>query len=241
MPQVASLKVKPRERAGKGAARATRRADLVPGVVYGGKAEPTLIAIEPRTLNTLMHNPNFRITIFDMEIEGAKSERTMAMDVQVHPVTDRPIHIDFRRVDKTTAVRVPVPVRFFNEGASPGIKMGGVLNIVRHDIEVRVKPDEIPDHIDVDLTGLKIGDSVHINAITLPKGVKPTLARNFTICSIAPPTVFVEAEVTTAAATPAEGEAAAPSAGATPASPGSAPAAAKAAPAADAKAAPKKK
>jgi len=245
MPQVASLKVQPRERAGKGAARATRRADLVPGVVYGGKAEPTLISVEPRTLVTLMHNPNFRITIFDMEVEGAKPQRTMAMDVQLHPVTDRPIHVDFRRVDKNTSVKVPVPVRFLNEAGSPGIKVGGVVNIVRHDIEVRVKPDEIPDHIDVDLTGLKIGDSVHINAITLPKGVKPTVARNFTICSIAPPTVFVEAEVATTAAA-AEGDAAAPAADgkAAPAAPGAAAPAAggkAAAPAADAKAPAKKK
>jgi large subunit ribosomal protein L25 len=256
MPQVASLKVQPRERAGKGAARATRRADLVPGVVYGGKAEPTLISVEPRTLVTLMHNPNFRITIFDMEVEGAKAERTMAMDVQVHPVTDRPIHVDFRRIDKNTSVKVPIPVRFLNDGASPGIKVGGVLNIVRHDIEVRAKPDDIPDHIDVDLTGLKIGDSVHINAITLPKGVKPTVSRNFTICSIAPPTVYVEAEVATTT-TPAEGEAAAAATGAAAgAAPGAAAGAAapaaggkaaapaaggKAAPAADAKAPAKKK
>jgi len=249
MPQVASLKVKPRERAGKGAARATRRSDLVPGVVYGGKAEPTLISVEPRTLVSLMHNPNFRVTLFDMEIEGAKAERTMAMDVQLHPVSDRPIHVDFRRVDKNTAVKVPIPVRFLNEAASPGIKVGGVLNIVRHDIEVRVKPDDIPDHIDVDLTGLKIGDSIHINALTLPKGVKPTIARNFTVCSIAPPTVYVEEVVeTAAAATPAEGDAAAAAAPAGDAKAGDAKAAAPAAgakgaaaPAGDAKAAPAKK
>lgn len=240
MPQVTSLKVQPRERAGKGAARATRRSDLVPGVVYGGKAEPTLIAVDPRALVALMHKPDFRITQFEMEVEGKKAERTMAMDVQMHPVTDRPIHVDFRRIDKNTAVKVPIPVRFLNEGASPGIKVGGVLNIVRHDIEVRAKPDDIPDHIDIDLTGLKIGDSVHINAITLPKGVKPTIARNFTVCSIAPPTVYVEAE-TTAAATPAEGDAAAaaPAAGDAKAAPGAAPAAGAkaAAPAGDAKAA----
>lgn len=243
MPQVTALKVKPRERAGKGAARATRRADLVPGVVYGGKAEPTLISVDPRELNAMMHKPNFRVTIFEMEIEGAKSERTMAMDVQIHPVTDRPIHVDFRRIDKNTAVRVPIPVHFINEVASPGIKMGGVLNIVRHDIEVYVKPDDIPPYIEVDLTGLKIGDSVHINALNLPKTLKPTVARNFTVCSIAAPTVMTEVETTTAAA---EGDAAAPAAGAAAAAPAAggkaaAPAAGgKAAPAAAA-AAPKKK
>jgi large subunit ribosomal protein L25 len=211
MPQVTTLQVKPRERAGKGAARATRRADLIPGVVYGGKAEPTLIAVEPRALTALMHKENFRVTIFEMEIEGGKKERTMAMDVQIHPVTDRAIHVDFRRIDKNTEVRIPIPVRFLNEAASPGIKLGGVLNIVRHDIEVYCKPDDIPDHIDVDLTGLKIGDSVHINALNLPKTLKPTVARNFTVCSIAAPTVMTETETTAAAA---EGDAAAPAAGA---------------------------
>lgn len=238
MPQVTTLQVKPRERAGKGAARATRRADLVPGVVYGGKAEPTLISVEPRELNALMHKPNFRVTIFEMEIEGGKKERTMAMDVQLHPVSDRPIHVDFRRIDKNTAVRVPIPVRFLNEAASPGIKMGGVLNIVRHDIEVYVKPDDIPDHIDVDLTGLKIGDSVHINALGLPKTLKPSIARNFTVCSIAPPTVMTETETTTAAAAEGDAAAAAPAAGDAKAAAGGD---AKAAAPAAAAAAPKKK
>ncbi len=241
MPQVTTLSVKLRERAGKGAARATRRADLVPGVVYGGKAEPTLIAVEPVALSALMHKSNFRVMIFEMEIEGGKKERTMAMDVQTHPVTDRAIHVDFRRIDKNTEVRVPIPVHFLNEAASPGIKQGGVLNIVRHDIEVYCKPDDIPDFINVDLTGLKIGDSVHINSLGLPKTLRPTVARNFTVCSIAPPTVMAEVETTAAAAdataAPAAGAAAAaPAAGAKAAAPA---AGAKAAPAAAA--APKKK
>ena len=144
----------------------------------------------------------------------------MAMDVQLDPVSDKPLHADFRRIEKDTLVRVPIPVRFHNEGASPGIKVGGVLNIVRYDIEVRARPDDLPDHIDVDLTGLGIGDSVHINAITLPQGVKATIARNFTICTIAPPTVMTVEEETPAAtaataegaAAPAEGAAAAPGA-----------------------------
>jgi large subunit ribosomal protein L25 len=213
-------------------------------VIYGGSQEATLIALEPKTLVALMHDPAFKTNIFEVEI-GGKKQRTMAMDVQLDPVSDRPIHADFRRIEKDTLVRVPVPVRFHNEGASPGIKVGGVLNIVRHDVEVRGKPDDLPDHIDIDLTGLEIGDSVHINAVTLPSGVKPTIARNFTICTIAPPTVMTVEEEKPAAAATAEGAAApaagaaAPAAGAAAAA-GAKPAAGAAAPAAGAKPAAKK-
>ncbi|MBX7200797.1 MAG: 50S ribosomal protein L25/general stress protein Ctc, partial [Rhodospirillaceae bacterium] len=227
MPKTSSLQVQGRDRAGKGAARATRRGGLVPGVIYGGNQEATLIALEPKILVSLMHDPAFKTNIFEVEI-GGKKQRTMAMDVQLDPVSDQPLHADFRRIEKDTLVRVPIPVRFHNEGASPGIKVGGVLNIVRHDVEVRGLADDLPDHIDVDLTGLEIGDSVHINAITLPKGIKPTIARNFTICTIAPPTVMTAEEeaATTAAATAAEGDAAAaPAAGAAAPAAGAAPAA----------------
>jgi large subunit ribosomal protein L25 len=216
MPKTSSLQVQGRDRAGKGAARATRRGGLVPGVIYGGNQDATLIALEPKVLTALMHDPAFKTNIFEVEI-GGKKQRTMAMDVQLDPVSDKPLHADFRRIEKDTLVRVPIPVRFINEGASPGIKVGGVLNIVRHDVEVRGRPDDLPDHIDVDLTGLGIGDSVHINAVKLPDGIKQTIARNFTICTIAPPTVMTAEEETpaaAAAATPAEGAAAAPAAGA---------------------------
>ncbi len=216
MPKTSSLQVTGRDRAGKGAARATRRDGLVPAVIYGGNQDATLIALEPKTLVALMHDPAFKTNIFEVEV-GGKKQRTMAMDVQLHPVSDQPIHADFRRIEKDTLVRVPIPVRFHNEGASPGIKVGGVLNIVRHDVEVRARPDDLPDHIDVDLTGMKIGDSVHISAVKLPDGVKPTIARDFTICTIAAPTVMTAEEETPtagAAATPAAGAAAAPAAGA---------------------------
>jgi len=232
MPKTSSLQVQGRDRAGKGAARAVRRGGMVPAVVYGGSQDATLIALEPRVLVSLMHDPAFKTNIFEMELNG-KKQRTMAMDVQLDPVSDQPLHADFRRIEKDTLVRVPVPVRFFNEAAAPGIKVGGVLNIVRHDIEVRGKPDDLPDHIDVDLTGLGIGDSVHINAIKLPDGIKPTIARNFTICTIAPPTVQTEEEKPTAEAAAAEGAAAAPAEGAAAAGAKAAPGAA--APAAGAK------
>ena len=231
MPKTSSLQVQGRDRAGKGAARATRRGGLVPGVIYGGNQDATLIALEPRVLVALMQDPAFKTNIFEMDLSG-KKQRTMAMDVQLDPVSDKPVHVDFRRIEKDTLVRVPIPVRFINESASPGIKVGGVLNIVRHDVEVRGRPDDLPDHIDVDLTGLGIGDSVHINAVGLPNGIKPTIARNFTICTIAPPTVQTEEEKPVAAA-----EGAAPAAGATAAAPG---AAAPAAGKGDAKAAPAK-
>lgn len=231
MPTTSTLAVQGRDRAGKGAARATRRQGLVPGVIYGGQETATLIALEPKILVSLMHDPAFKTNIFEVEISG-KKQRTMAMDVQLDPVSDQPVHADFRRIEKDTVVRVPIPVRFLNEGAAPGIKVGGVLNIVRHDVEVRGRPDDLPDHIDIDLTGLEIGDSVHINSVVLPKGIKQTIARNFTICTIAPPTVMTAEEETPAAgaataegvAAPAAGAAAAPGA-----APGAAPAGGKAA------------
>ena len=184
MPTTSTLQVQGRDRAGKGAARATRRNGLVPGVIYGGSQDATLIALEPKTLVTLMHDPAFKTNIFEVEI-GGKKQRTMAMDVQLDPVSDKPVHVDFRRIEKDTVVRVPIPVRFLNEAASPGIKRGGILNVVRHEIQVRCPADAIPEHFDVDLTGLEIGDSVHISAITLPEGVKPTTTeRDFTVATI---------------------------------------------------------
>ncbi len=189
-----ALTVQGRDGAGKGAARATRRAGLVPGVIYGDNKEPILIAIEPRDLIAQMHRPGFSTHIFDIELDG-KSHRAMAQDVQMHPVRDVPIHVDFRRIGKNTVVTVEVPVHFSNELASPGIKRGGVLNIVRHEIEVRARPDDLPEQFDIDLTGLDIGDSVHISALTMPDGVAPTITdRDFTICTIAPPTVVAAAE-----------------------------------------------
>ena len=189
-----ALTVQGRDGAGKGAARATRRAGLVPGVIYGDNKEPILIAIEPRVLIAQMHKPGFSTHIFDIELDGT-SHRAMAQDVQMHPVRDVPIHVDFRRIGKNTVVTVEVPVHFTNELASPGLKIGGVLNIVRHEIEVRARPDDLPEQFEIDLSGLEIGDSVHISAVALPDGIKPTITdRDFTICTIAAPTVSVAAD-----------------------------------------------
>jgi len=252
MTDVHSLAAELRERAGKGAARATRRAGRVPAVVYGNKATPTLISLEPRELDRELHKAGYYTTLFDLEVDG-KSERVLPRDVHFDPVTDRPIHVDFMRVTDKTRVHVHVPVAFKNEGLSPGIKRGGVLNIVRHDIDVFCQAGEIPNVIVIDVEGLEIGDSVHISMVKLPAGVKPAIAeRDFTIATIAPPTVHTtEAEETAAAAAAAaaaapegavEGAVAGAAPGAPGAAPGAAPTPAKGAPAAaPAKAAAEKK
>ncbi len=189
MAETSALTVQGRDRAGKGVARAIRREGLVPGVIYGDNKDPVLIAMELRELTVAMHRPGFATQIFDITV-GKDTHRAMAQDVQLDPVKDVPIHVDFRRIGKNTVVTVEVPVHFFNELESPGLKRGGVLNVVRHTIEVRARPDDLPEQFEVDLTGLDIGDSVHISAITLPDGVAPTIKdRDFTICTIAPPTV----------------------------------------------------
>jgi len=228
MTDVHSLTAELRDRAGKGAARTTRRAGRVPAVVYGAKAAPTLISLEPRELDREIHKTGYYTTLFDIKVNGT-TERVLPRDVHFDPVTDRPIHVDFMRVTDKTRVRVHVPVTFTNEGLSPGLKRGGVLNIVRHEIDVYCQAGNIPNAIVIDIAGLDIGDSVHISMVKLAEGVKPAIAdRDFTIATIAPPTVHkTEAEEQAAAAAAAavatpEGAAAAPAAGA---APGAAPAA----------------
>jgi len=196
MADTSTLNVQSRERAGRGAARAIRRAGLVPGIIYGDRKEPTLISVDPRDLLTQMTQQGFNTRIFEIDVGGNK-HRAMAQEVQIHPVKDVPIHVDFRRIGKDTVVTVSVPVRFINEEEAPGITVGGVLNVVRHEIEVRGRPDDLPDVLVVDLTGMEIGDSVHMSAISLPDGITPIISdRDFTVCTVAPPTIMaVEEEV----------------------------------------------
>jgi large subunit ribosomal protein L25 len=227
MSEVHSLGALPRARAGKGAARQTRRDGRVPGVIYGNKQDPVMISLEPKEFTRELHKSGFFATLFDVALDGAK-HRVLPRDVQFDPVTDRPIHVDFLRVSADTKVHVNVPVIFRNELASPGLKRGGVLNIVRHDIELICAADRIPHELIVDLTGLDIGDSVHISAIKLPDGVAPAIAdRDFTVATIVAPSAQ-KGEAEAAAAAPAEGEAAAAAA---PAAGAAAPAAGAAAPA----------
>lgn len=190
MAEVQSLKVSPRERAGKGAARAARRAGLVPAVVYGDKQPPHLVTVDPKELGRQINRSAYYVTLFDIDVDG-KKQRVIPRDVQFDPVTDRPIHADFMRVNANTKLNVNVPVHFRNHEAAPGIKRGGVLNIVRHDIELVCSPDNIPQSIDIDLTGLEIGDGIHISMISLPEGVRPYIAdRDFTIATVAAPSAI---------------------------------------------------
>ena len=212
MSDVQNLSAELRSRAGKGAARQTRRGGRVPGVIYGNKQPATLISVEPRELLRQLRKKAFHATLFDIACDG-KKERVLPRDVQFDPVTDKPTHVDFMRVGENTRVYVDVPVVFQNEAQSPGLKRGGVLNIVRHEVELICSVDHIPQQITIDLAGLDIGDSVHISRVKLPEGVRPAIGvRDFTVATIAVPTVQkVETEV---AATPAEGEAAAAAAAA---------------------------
>lgn len=213
MAEAIELKAWPRQRSGKGGARAVRREGRIPGILYGDKQAPEPISVEYRAINQQIHTGHFQSTIFVLDVEGKKT-RVIPRAVQLDPVRDFPIHVDFLRLSKDALVTVDVPVRFLNEGASPGLKRGGVLNVVRHDIAVRCPADAIPDHFEVDLTGLEIGDSVHISAIKLPEGVRPTITdRDFTVATI----VGRAAEEPAASAAAAEAEEAAAQAAAAPA------------------------
>ncbi len=183
-----------RDRAGKGAARAVRRAGRVPGVIYGNKQEPVLISVNPVDLMKEIQKPGFFSHVYEVQV-GSDSYKVLARDLQVHPVNDMPVHVDFMRFSAKTRLAVEVGVEFINEEACPGLKEGGVLNVVRHEVELRCSPDSIPESLIADLAGLEIGDSVHISNITLPENVELTITdRDFTIATIAAPTVYTEAE-----------------------------------------------
>ena len=236
MSEVQNLSAELRSRAGKGAARQSRRDGRVPGVIYGDKKPATLISVAPRELMKELRKKAFHVTLFDIAIDGRK-ERVLPRDVQFDPVGDQPIHVDFMRVGEHTRVHVAVPVAFRNEAASPGLKRGGVLNVVRHEVELICDVDSIPREIEIDLEGLDIGDSVHISMVKLAEGVRPAIAgRDFTIATIEVPTIQkVEEEVK--APTEEEAAAAAAAAAGTPGAAGAPAGAPGAAPAAGAAAA----
>ena len=240
MAAVESVSAEARDRAGKGAARESRRNGRVPAVIYGDKKEPTLISLDPKEIDRHIHKKTFYATLLDVDVKGTK-HRVLPRDVQFDPVTDRTLHVDFQRIGKDTKVHVNVPVVVRNEAASPGIKRGGVLNIVRHEIEFICSPDAIPQSIEVDLTGLEIGGSIHIHAVKLPENAQLAVReRDFTVVSIGAPTGLKAEQqeaAEKAAAAAAAPVAAAPAAGA-PAAGGAAPAAGAAAGGAKAGAAP---
>ena len=187
MSDTLNLPAETRERAGKGASRALRREGRVPAVIYGGKEEPLAIHVEEKLLIKRLSTGHFLNSIIEIEV-GGKKLRTLPKDVAFHPVTDRPLHADFLRLSKDSTVHVNVPVLFINEEDSPGLKRGGVLNIVRHELELICDADKMPGDIQIDVTGLDIGDSIHISSVALPEGSTSAITdRDFTIATIIAP------------------------------------------------------
>jgi large subunit ribosomal protein L25 len=186
MSELLNLPAETRERAGKGASRAVRREGRVPAVVYGANQPPLSIHVEEKGLIKMMSNGHFMNSVVMIDV-GGEQTRTLPKDVQFHPVTDRPLHVDFLRIGEHSRVTVAVPIRFTGEEESRGLRRGGVLNAVRHELELVCDAAEIPDEIVINLAGLDIGDSLHISAVTLPQGVTSAITdRDFTIATVVP-------------------------------------------------------
>ena len=215
MVQTIRIEAEARERAGKGAARATRRDGKVPAVIYGAKQEATLIALDPRDVMKELHKGGWQSHLYEVALKDGSTVRTLMRDVQFHPVTDRPLHVDFQRLAPGQQIRVRVPVTFANEGTCPGIKAGGVLNVVRREVEVLADPDNVPAAFEIDLAEAGIGDSLRWSAVKDTFGTKAVVDRDFVVATIAAPTVQEEAAPAPAApapapAAPAKGAAKAP-------------------------------
>lgn len=190
-----------RDGTGKGAARSVRRESRVPGVIYGGGEAAQPISLDYKTLNHLIYAGHFLTTIFDIDLGDGKVERVIPRDYQLDRVKDTPLHVDFLRLKPGSTLRIDVPIHVIGMETSPGIKLGGSLNVVRHTIELRVPADNIPERITVDIGRAGINESVHISSITLPEGCKPIIAdRDFTVVTIAPPAKVEEAPVAAAPA-----------------------------------------
>ncbi len=214
-----------REKVGKGAARSVRRQDMTPAVIYGGNKPPIAISLPARELSLKILGGGFYTSVATIDVAGDKIQ-ALPRDYQLDPVSDKPLHVDFLRVTPDSTVTIEVPVQFINEALAPGVKRGGAVNVVRHRVSLICRVDSIPEKVVADLTGLDINDSLHISAVTLPEGVRPSIKRDFTIATVAAPAGVKEelraaAEASakaaeTAAAMP-EGAAATPAAGAAPA------------------------
>lgn len=184
------LAAEPRDRAGKGASRAIRRSGRVPAVIYGAGSAAIPIHLEEKILIRLLSTGHFMNSVVEIELDG-KLTKTLPRDVQFHPVSDRPIHVDFLRLTGDSKITVNVPVVFIDEDKSPGMKRGAVLNIVRHEVAVDCAPSAIPDDLQISLEGLDIGASIHISAVKLPKGVEPHIHdRDFTIATMVAPSAL---------------------------------------------------
>jgi large subunit ribosomal protein L25 len=237
MSETYELKAEARDRVGKGSAREVRRQGKVPAVIYGDKQSPLPIALSYKDIYYKIHGGGFLTTVATIDVDGKKIQ-VLPKDYHLDPVRDFPTHVDFLRIGKNTVVRVEVPVHFVNQDKSPGLKRGGVLNIVRHEVEFQCPANAIPEFITVDLEGTEIGDSLHISAVKLPEGVRPVIRdRDFTIATVAGSSAMKPETTEDAAATtdvPAAGDDKKDADGAAPAKGGAAPAKA-AAPAKDAK------
>ena len=183
-----------RNRVGKGAARELRREGMVPAVIYGEKKPPLPISVSYKDAFRKIHDGGFLSTVIDIEVDGEK-HRVIPKDFQLEPVRDFLVHMDFLRVGKNTSLTVDVPVLFINEDKSPGLRRGGVLNVVRHTVEVTVPADSIPENLVVDLDGVDVGGTMHISSVSLPENVVPTITdRDFTIATIAAPSSLRSSE-----------------------------------------------
>ncbi len=226
MTQVQELKAEARTGTGKGPAYQARLKGLVPGVIYGGNDTPENVAVDARTLERIVDAGHFLTTLFSLDI-GGKKTRAIPRAVQLDPVTDRVVHVDFLRLPEGGSVKLAIPVHFRGQDVSPGLKKGGVLNVVRHSLTLLCPADSIPNTIEVDVAALDINETVHIADLALPKGVKPLIkGRDTTVCSIVASTTVREEQKKAAAGADAPAAEAAPAAAAAPA------AGAKAAPAA---------
>ncbi len=193
MADYTTIEADSRPRAGKGAARATRREGKIPGVIYGAKRTRTLVALEPKMVLREMNSAGWRSKPYEVRVDGGEAERALIREVQLHPVTDRPEHVDFQRLAPGERIRVAVAVHFTGEGTSPGIKRGGVLNVVRHSVECLCDPDHVPAHFEADLSALDINDNIRWHDLKGTEGIRPTIAgRDFVVATVAPPTKAAE-------------------------------------------------
>jgi large subunit ribosomal protein L25 len=194
MASYTTIEAEARSRAGKGAARATRRDGKIPAVIYGAKQPATLIALEPKAVTAQIARSGWRSRLFEIAVSGSQPARVLIRDVQLHPVTDRPEHVDFQRLAPGHRIRVAVAVHFTGEGVSPGLKRGGVLNVVRHAVECLCDPENVPAFFEADLSTLDNNDNVRWHHLKGTEGVRPVIAdRDFVVATVAPPTKAAEA------------------------------------------------
>lgn len=203
MVAVTALNVEKRAKAGTGPARETRRLGRIPGILYGTKVEPLMISVDEKSILKEVNDPHHHTKLYDLMIDN-KNQRALIRQIQLDPVTDQPVHIDFLRVDASSRIIVDIPLKFINAEKSPGIKRGGVLNIVYHDLQLSCPANDMPENITIDLTGLEVGHSIHLNSIELPKGTQIAHAgRDYTLATIVAPSGLKSEEKAEEAATEA--------------------------------------